>query len=274
MGVFSISHNRDERIARRVTRTIDATGVDPYSPPDGLPRGPAGANGNGSGRRESHESIDAERRAHGMCSFVADHPGGGERPSGLMNGGVGGTGPLRLSAVDLAALHQHQRQSDFARTTAMSEACSVCSVASAATQASLEESVFFALGGGTFSSFTSGRRMARNEASMTGDLLPVHASPQRSLADASTPTLSGRPRSRTNGRTNRPNPDSLPDMSFPGGDARGSCSVREALLPRCSEATSSESVSVAHVSREQTRNSEDGDNEGGDEHTPYEERQG
>ena len=34
-GVFAISHRRDERIARQVTRTMDTTNGDAYLPPAG-----------------------------------------------------------------------------------------------------------------------------------------------------------------------------------------------------------------------------------------------
>lgn len=270
-GVFAISHRRDERIARQVTRTMDTTNGDAYLPPAGS-EGERGGRVSGvyhanvSGRRESYEQLDAERRASGMCAFVADNGGsGGDRTSGLMNQGAMGPPmgvPHRgLSAVDLAALHH--RPSDVARTTAMSEACSVCSVASAATAASLEESAFFALGGGAFSSFNSVRRMANPVSA--DQYMPFRRDDLPFTPERPCPSPHIRPHSRAGGAYSG---------ALPAGDAsdvRGSC-VREALLPRCSEASTA-SLTASHApSREVTRNSDAEEEESQPLNTPYQER--
>ena len=134
----------------------------------------------------------------------------------------------------------------------------MCSVASVASQVSLEESAFLALGGGSLASLASGLRMAAGAGGQAGG---ADRSVPNSPADSAPSTLD---RSSV-GSTSLSPAGSLPGP--PGGvvrrltpagaggagaaepTAEGRSSVREALLPRCSEGNSSFTGSEGRYSR-------------------------
>ena len=236
LGVFAISHRRDERIARRHARR---EGSRLYDPPVGGSDGSGGVAGGGGAsldgnrsRRESHDGAEAAWRGLGSL---------GPESAGLAGAGA----PTRgLSAIEAAARGSIEQSRGV---SILSEACSQYSVQSAA---SLEEHAFMALGGGTFSSFTSSHRMANPACSASNP-----NSPPRSFShESSTASL-------------RDVPAQLPAQILGSGSLGGRSlvahhadtgvgTVREALLPRCSEASSSASGADAIPGTRTSRASE------------------
>ena len=233
-GVFAISHKRDERIAKRL---LEQQGVDHgasllYDPPSGLGPIPDG-------------QVDAASMRGALDAFVADTGGGGSGgggPGSLTGGGhTQGTATMGtlasmpttrgLSAVDLLS-QGAGRRSGLMDPSRVSEACSVCSMASVQSHVSLEESSFVGLGGGAFTSIGGALRMARQPASQSAP-----PSPPRTPEGLNSGVLS-QPGSY-NDRLGATPPSLMPHArDVPG-------SVREALLPRCSEGASSVSTEPA-----------------------------
>lgn len=207
-GVFAISHRREERIAIRLSRRADTTGY--YEAPP-TPHG-GGSQHTLSGR--SRGASDAS-----LGGLVADRDGSGGSGGGGGGGGLGGgSGYVGLGGA--GGLPRRSSAGEFSRgVSCMSEACSVASVAS---MASMEESVFTALGGGALSSGLSAYRMARYSASaeyMQGSPSPGAGSSSALLrADLGA--------------------ESVRRFMAGGHGCMGShheAATQEALLPRCSE---------------------------------------
>jgi hypothetical protein len=128
IGVFAISHKRDERIAARFGGIVE----------DGADGGGDGAQG------------DQHRHSRMSTSGRNDSTFGGDGMSVSIRG---------MSAIEgrgASGLHDSWRG-----VSAVSEACSVCSVASAASAAAIEETAFLALGGMSMGASLSAYRMGR-----------------------------------------------------------------------------------------------------------------
>lgn len=231
LGVFAISHRREERIARRLALQYDSAYYDP--PPTcadvAAPR--SFATHPGGTPSDTPRSASARRES----SERSESSGDVQTRSGLASGSGGlasNGGPYAvrgLSAVDLGPCRVSST-----RVSVVSEACSVCSVAS---QASLEEAAFMAIGGGSFTSIAASARMAA--ALPTGRASPSGSASSLPHLVASTPSLTP-PQGR---------PISLGlSGHLCGGEPGG---VRQALLPRCSEAASSTSASDIEDARRQ-----------------------
>lgn len=226
-GVFAISHRREQRIAQRLSLARQDSMVPGmlYEPPLSQMAGQLSARSSRGSVGPFGDAGVGNGNGNAGCIGQAPLP-----PSGSFHGLERGLPPTGLGARGGGAMGRHSAGlggGEMSRgVSALSEACSVASVTSVA---SLEESPFFALGGGAMSLSTT-YRMAR--AAATGE---TGLSPTGSLGGGSSSSSLMRAEL---------GPDSLrrcfgraasaePNAEAPFG------ATNDPLLPRCSEEMSS-----------------------------------
>ena len=216
LGVFAISHKRDERIAQRIARTQSQGATSAlYDPPHGGGGGlpPAGCGGAAGGAHDGF--VRHTGGASGRCS--ADH---------------------RMTAERASRISQGVGADSFSRgVSVLSEACSVASKADS--EMALEETSFLAIGGGSFASFSATHRMGSIGAYPAAQLGGAAGGVERATTGSSTGSLPGVAHQGLSGRAllaHHAATEAAGDAMMGGGGL--GAGAREALLPRCSEASS------------------------------------